>query len=168
MICSVPMNIAQSQMTLESLREATAKRAVPGAEGVEVEVFHLKPDEDVEIWDRILEELPNPGGYVYSEFVGQAPRHFRDGRRYRKLFHNQPGEEPATVTFASSIYRLSPDTVVMQGRRIGQTQGPASALFTLFVCDRDNPMKLPSYRREILDPREEAAAVDVGREHDSP
>lgn len=158
------MNIAQSTLSLASLLDCAAKKAVPSAPGVEVEVFHVKPDEEAEIWDRVIGEVDNPHQFVFSEYAGAPPVLARDGRRYRKVFYNHANEEPTTVTYASSHYQLQPGTVVMQGRRIGQTHGPESALFTLFMCDEGNPMKLPPYRRELLDPREEAAACEPGRD----
>lgn len=153
------MYLTPSKLSLQTLLEAAAKRQVPTAEPIEVEVFWVAPDEDVEVWDRIAEPLPNPQLWVFSEYAGEPPVHRRDGRRYRKAFSDGPGLPHTTVTFSSSIYHLRPVTVVLQGRRIGQTHGPESALFTLFVCDTENRLGFPAYLREVLDFREEEAAL---------
>ena len=91
-------------------------------------MFYVSPDDDVEIWDRIDEPLPSPSQFVYAEYAGEEPELRADGRRYRKAFRQEPGEPHTVVSFSSSYYRLRPITVVLQGRRVGQTVGPESAL----------------------------------------
>lgn len=146
--------IEQSKLPLDSLLDAAKRRTIPTAAAVEVEVFYVSPDDVVEIWDHVEEPLPQPNLFVYAEYAGLEPVLVGDGRRFRKSF-----PEESVVTFASSRYRLEPVTVVLQGRRIGQTEGPRSALFTMYVCDSDNRHRFPAYQREVLNIREEAAAV---------
>lgn len=148
------MYIARSKLSLEALLEAARRGKIPSAESVELEALFVQPEAHVEVWDQIKEPLPNASQFVYSEYAGVEPEAIHEGRRYRRSFR-RAHEAPTTVTFLSNVYRMQPLSVVLQGKRIGQTDGPESALFRMFVCDRENLLRLPAYVPEVLDHREE-------------
>jgi hypothetical protein len=150
----VPSYLLRSKIPADDLFMAAYLRRLYVGGGVTVpldKVFYVAPGEETEIWDRLQDTEINPVPFLTAEFAGPEPEYCCDGRRYRKAFENPVGMGRQVVTYCSSTNRLEVGSAVLEAKRTGQDDSLESAAFSLFVCDKDNRMRLPAYLEEPLD-----------------
>lgn len=156
------MHLYPSKHSLELLIAIAETGRLPfsGFEHIPVDVFYAAPYEPVEVWDRIHNGsvFEKNVHLIASEWAGVEPRIQSDHRRYRKTVEVDGARQ--RVTFHSSLYKLAPVSVILQGRCIGDRVGKETTRFRVIICDADNRSRWPAFLEEDISSLEEEEVHD--------
>ncbi len=160
------MHLTLSNFKLEQLMAAAHNKRLEGYESIDLTAYWIAPDQEVEIFDRILNSSLDSRYYVMAEYAGEEPRYHSDGRRYRRRFNNPLAAPTGPITIASSRYRMRPLSAVLQTKRDGHGDDLQAITFKVIVCDFDNRNGIQAFCEEDLSLLEESEVLELPFQHE--